>query len=404
MSSNSYNKSLLIVDFFLSQSSVAKREQVESTLAALMQDINRCLLEIVDVAQATTHSEGEASSIDDKKSSRKEPHGGVCGECGQALHSNPSTAASASTRVTNSSGDGNSSANGKSTNRTGTTGRKSTGLPPFSWRGVAAKLKQLEGQWTEATRAARQMATRSSNGYGTINKNSNSARVGSFGPPPTGRSPQSAASGNMTGRSTVGRSMAEKARQWVSGATVGNEQTQHMMPYSGRQNSDHDDYDDTSSRTQQLLQSDVLQHELLTLLTTIERWEESLIAEDSAESRSLLESANPTSAHRNSSNAMSSSRHTTQPPPSSARSTSSAFSTAGAAMAPSQRKRAWLDRYELQQQLKTSAQRILALSASQAGTVSVGNMQAASSKGMSESAVMRLIRKVCFIRMSLTYI
>eukprot|EP01033_Poteriospumella_lacustris_P005274 gene5274-3767_t len=159
----------------------------------------------------------------------------------------------------------------------------------FSWRNIASKLKQLEAQWTEATRAARQVvSTNGSSSYASsgnrrMSSGIGGSRMGTAGSPSSGmltsRSTASTmststfgtaasrfttaggGSGSSTSEATMGRTMAEKARQWISASAVGTPlaQLQHV---------------DASMATR-----DALQVECLSLLSALEAWETSVAEE-----------------------------------------------------------------------------------------------------------------------------
>lgn len=277
---------------------------------------------------------------------------GVCKECGRSS----AMPSAADTRVS------------KHDNRMGAA---------FSWRNIASKLKQLEAQWTEVTRAARQVvSTNGSSGSSGSNRRMSSgiggSRMGTAGSPSSGmltnRSTASTMStstfgtaasrfttaggghGSSTSEVSTGRTMAEKARQWVSASTVGTPlaQLQHV---------------DASMATR-----DALQVECLALLSALEAWETS-VAEETELTMTI---ANNPQQHQH------------------------------------QLRRLWLQRCEQQSTIQSIVQRLLALMVVQPGStvediVDGGGggvrttdsmIQDASGRDVQHSAVGRLIHQV----------
>lgn len=115
----------------------------------------------------------------------------------------------------------------------------------YSWRATQAKLKQLEKQWTESTRAAHQAANPTPNPAATHPSSTSSSFVNMGNRGASSSSSSSSASCRLsTGSNSNGgwrrgsASMADKARTWVSTMTTG-----HQYQTSVSTNNEGDDVD-----------------------------------------------------------------------------------------------------------------------------------------------------------------
>lgn len=362
-----YQNQILTTQLQHLKASVSKRNQVELTLSSLLQDINKCLLEIVDVgvASSSTASTSTNNSLPSETEAR-------CIECGQAFaRANGSTVPSSARTIASTSSQSSSKATSKFVG-----GGSSAS---FSWRNVAGKLKQLEGQWTEATRAARQLATSHQSNVSSGSQYFGSTRRISTGFSDSSPSGMSTARSNYSTFSTAGstsssntrnhrdqqnnirsgKTMAEKARQLVTSAATGHVHS-HLQQHSRVNVLDPTlERETPSGFVEGTSRTNALQRECLVLLTALEAWEK--IVHDEREQGDILPASHAQYKQQQ------------------------------------QRKHLlWLARYEQQSVLQNSVQRLLTLlvSVGSASVLTPDMMQQMASRDTQQTSLSQLVKQV----------